>query len=972
MATRDEEERLRTVALRNAQSVLQARRRAEEALRKQSEWLRVTLASIGDAVISTDAEGLVTFMNRVAETLTGWSQTEAVGRPIAEVFHIINERTRQQAENPSLRALREGTIVGLANHTVLIARDGTERPVDDSAAPMRDESGTTLGTVLVFRDVSERKRAEEAHARLAAIVESSEDAIVSKTLDGVIRSWNAGAERLFGYTAAEAIGKLITLIIPPERHDEERAILAKLRCGQRIQHFETVRVARDGRRLDISLTVSPIRDDEGHIIGASKIARDITERAAAARALAENRARLDYAVRLSGVGFWYCDLPFNELVWDERVKEHFWLPADARVTIETFYDRLHPDDREPTRQAIEASILEQAPYDVHYRTVDPATGAIKWLRALGGSTYAADGTPTRFDGVTVDITTQKVDEVRLARALEREREQGRQFQQVADAALTIHSAGSLDCILRCVAEEARRMLGARRAVASLTGGGDWSQAISTVVLSEKDGGSRGYEAQPTGDGIDSLVCRTNRPLRLTRAELAAHSAWRNSSPEAGLLPPPQGCLAAPFVSRGGKNLGLILLADKQEGEFTENDEAILVQLAHLASVAIENARLYSELREQDRRKDEFLALLAHELRNPLAPLRNGLQVIRLAEEDRNAVAQARSMMERQLGHMVRLIDDLLDISRISRNKIELRRSRLLLGDVISSAVETVRPMIEAAGHELTIALPSEPIVLEADLTRLAQVFGNLLTNSARYTPPGGHILLVAERQGADAFVSVRDNGIGIPAESLRSIFDMFSQVDRSIERSTGGLGIGLALVKGLVEMHGGTVAAESAGMGKGSKFTVRLPALEGYPERRIEDGSQGRPEASAPRRRILVVDDNRDSATSMAMMLRLTGNDVRLAHDGAEALQVAAAFQPQVILMDLGMPRLNGYDATRQIRERPWGQSITIIALTGWGQEGDKVRSQEAGCDGHLVKPVNLLDLEKLLTELGSNSRVGA
>jgi PAS domain S-box-containing protein len=587
----------------------------------------------------------------VAEALTGWPQAEALGRPLPDVFHVVNERTRQPVENPALRALREGTIVGLANHTVLIARDGTERPVEDSAAPMRGESGALLGAVLVFRDVTERKRTEEARARLAAIIESSEDAIVSKTLDGVIQSWNAGAERLFGYTAEEAVGRPITLIIPPERLDEEIAILDRLRRGERVEHFETVRVAKDGRRLDISLTVSPLRDAEGRVIGASKVARNITER--------------------------------------------------------------------------------------------------------------------------------------------------------------------------------------------------------------------------------------------KRAEEA--------------------------------------------------------------------------LREADRRKDEFLALLAHELRNPLAPLRNGLQVMRLAAGDPNAVAQARGMMERQLGHLVRLVDDLLDVSRISRNKMELRRSRVLLADVVSSAVETARPLIDAGAHTLTVSLPPEPVFLDADLTRLAQVFGNLLTNSAKYTRPGGHIWLTAERRGEDLFVSVRDNGIGIPAESLRSIFDMFSQVDRGIERSTGGLGIGLALVKGLVEMHGGTVTAESAGVGKGSTFTVRLPALESRPQRRAEDSGQGGPAAEGAGRRVLVVDDNRDSATSMAMMLRLMGNEVRTAHDGVEAVEVAEEFRPQVILMDVGMPRLNGYQATRRIRGQPWGRSVRIIALTGWGQEGDKLQSKEAGCDGHLVKPVNLPDLERLL-----------
>lgn len=656
MAAKDdeEEERLRAVALQNTQSILLARQRTEEELRKQSEWLQITLASIGDAVVSTDAEGRITFMNGVAATLTGWAQAEAIGRPLPEVFHIVDERTRQPVDNPALRSLQEGAIVGLADHTVLIARDGTERPIDDSVAPIRDASGTPLGAVLVFRDVSDRKGAEDAQARLAAIVESSQDAIVSKTLDGIIRSWNAGAERLFGYAPHEAIGRPITLIIPTDRQDEEYEILARIARGERVEHFETVRVSRQGRRIDISLTVSPVRDRKGRIIGASKVARDITDR--------------------------------------------------------------------------------------------------------------------------------------------------------------------------------------------------------------------------------------------KRAEEA--------------------------------------------------------------------------LREADRRKDQFIALLAHELRNPLAPLRNGLQVMRRAGGDANTIAQARDMMERQLGHMVRLIDDLLDISRIGQNKMELRRSRVLLADVVSSAVETVRPAIEAAGHALSIALPPAPVHLDADLTRLAQVFSNLLANSAKYTEHGGRIWLTAEQQGDDVAVCVRDTGIGIPADALPRIFDMFSQVDRSIERSTGGLGIGLALVKGLVEMHGGTVTAVSEGQGKGSAFTVKLPVLR-QPWELLSAVPSDRGQAGAAAgRRILVVDDNRDSATSMALMLRLEGNEVCTAHDGLEAIATAETFRPQVILMDVGMPRLNGYDATRRIREQPWGQAIFIIALTGWGQPDDKVRSQEAGCDGHLVKPVSLPDLAKILAEL--------
>lgn len=369
-------------------------------------------------------------------------------------------------------------------------------------------------------------------------------------------------------------------------------------------------------------------------------------------------------------------------------------------------------------------------------------------------------------------------------------------------------------------------------------------------------------------------------------------------------------------------------------------------------------RAEEQLRDADRKKDDFIALLAHELRNPLAPIRNGLNVMRLAGADEEAVGETREIMGRQIAHMVRLIDDLLDVSRINRNKMDLRLARITLAEAVNSALETARPLIDAGGHSLSVTVPEGPIHLEADLTRLAQVFSNLLTNSAKYTRPGGKIRLIAERRGGEVAVSVRDDGIGIPPESLASIFDMFSQVDRGFERATGGLGIGLALVKGLVEMHGGTVAAESEGEGKGSTFIVTLPVAATPTTSAPTPQANGKPEV---RRRILIVDDSRDGADTLARMLRLMGNDVRIANDGLEGVEAAADFLPEIVLMDVGMPVLNGLDATRRIREHEWGRDMAIIALTGWGQEGDKERSRQAGCDGHLVKPVEFADLEKLL-----------
>jgi signal transduction histidine kinase/ActR/RegA family two-component response regulator len=393
-----------------------------------------------------------------------------------------------------------------------------------------------------------------------------------------------------------------------------------------------------------------------------------------------------------------------------------------------------------------------------------------------------------------------------------------------------------------------------------------------------------------------------------------------------------------------------------------NDDLIGAIL--VAQDITERKRTEETLRDADRRKDQFLATLAHELRNPLAPLRNGLEMMRLAGNNIGSVGQIRVMMERQLGQMVRLIDDLLDVSRISRGRIELRRERVELSQVVTDAVAATRPLIDQAGHELSISLPADPIYVDADLTRLSQVFSNLLNNAAKFTDQGGHIWLTVERRGDETVVAVRDSGIGIPADTLPGVFDLFTQEDRSLEKSRGGLGIGLSLVKQLVEMHNGRVDVSSEGHGKGSEFIVYLSIAEAWNgQQTANDGA----EASHPAKyRILIADDNKDAATSLGMVLNIMGHDTQTAYDGFEALDMAAAFKPDIIVLDIGMPKLNGYDTARRIKVQPWGKNIVLVALTGWGQEEDRRQSQEAGFNFHLVKPLDLASLEKLLAELNT------
>ena len=367
-----------------------------------------------------------------------------------------------------------------------------------------------------------------------------------------------------------------------------------------------------------------------------------------------------------------------------------------------------------------------------------------------------------------------------------------------------------------------------------------------------------------------------------------------------------------------------------------------------------------QLTEANRCKDEFLAMLAHELRNPLAPIRNALHLIRTQSHNANILAQSQAMAERQVSHMTRLIDDLLDVSRISQGKIRLRKEPVDLGRIIASVVEAARPALEAKGHHFSLDLPSHPVRLEADPTRLEQVLNNLLTNAAKYTEPGGRIWLTVEQDGDAVRLSMRDTGIGLLPEMLPRVFDLFVQGERGLARSQGGLGIGLTLVKRLVELHGGRVEAISEGPGKGSEFVVHLPALPAeIPESQADDllGS------IAPGRalRVLIVDDNADAVETLAMILRLWQHEVQVAHDGTQALQVAAAFRPDVVLLDIGLPGMSGYEVARHLRKQTGKRDMVLVALTGYGQEEDLRRSREAGFDLHLVKPVRPETLQVLL-----------
>ena len=652
----------------NVRAILRMRE-AEQELREREAWLKTVMSSIGDAVITTDLEGRVTLINPVAQEMVGWTEAEAEGRPLMEVFRIINDQTRQPSENPIVKVLREGPSAGLAIHTLLVAGDGRETPVEDSAAPIKDEHGNVIGVVLTFRDITERKRDEAGMAQMSAIVESSDDAIISKDLNGIITSWNKGAEKLFGYTAAEVIGKPVTVLIPPGRMDEEPYIIERIRRGETVDHYETVRRRKDGSEIDISLTVSPIRDKSGKVIGASKIARDIGDR----------------------------------------------------------------------------------------------------------------------------------------KRIEIEREE------------------------------------------------------------------------------------------LLRRESAARA----------------------------------------------------------------------EAEKASRLKDEFLATVSHELRAPLNSILGWASMLSEDRLDKEKSARAFEVIYRNAQAQNQLIGDLMEVSRIITGKLRLDVKMVELISIINAAMDIVRPAAEAKQIKLVSSLDPAAGPVSGDADRLQQIVWNLLSNAVKFTPKGGQVAVSLERKGSHITITVSDTGEGIEPEFLPFVFDRFRQFEGDARRAHGGLGLGLAIARHLVEMHGGTVSAASPGKGRGATFTVKLP-LAAPREEASEGGRDTLAGASEISRdgalgpdilrdlRVLLVDDEQDARDLLSQMLTDYGAEVKTCASAAEALRTLDEWRPDALVSDIGMPREDGYDLLRKIRAREpeRGGRIPALALTAYARAEDARRALAVGYQMHIPKPV--------------------
>ncbi len=1203
----------------------EAMRRARHRAEQQKELLATTLTSIGDAVIVTDEAGFVTSLNAEAEHLTGWPTVEAAGKPLAEVFPILNERTRQSVENPVDKVLRLGTVTGLANHTILVSRDGREIPIDDSAAPIRYADGPILGVVLVFRDVTEQRRAQEERARLAEIVKYSGDAIFTKDINGIINSWNDSAQRLFGYDAEEIVGKPATVLFPAERLHEEDHILERLRQGQASERLETIRVRKDGKPIHVSVSVSPLRNSDGEIIGASKIIHDVSALVAAREELVREKELLATTLASIGDGVILTDAA-GRVTYLNRQAQRLtgWTSAEAqsrplhevfriineqtRETVENPVEKvmrlggvvglanhtvlIAKDGREipiddsaaPIRQAggplfgvvlvfrdfTERKRVEEALRQSELqKTADLI--AMTWLRDVGelcASDASVDECLQAIVGAAIAITDAGKGNLQLldpgTNSLTIAAQQGFAepfldfFREVTmddpascGAAMTQHQrmvvdditqseifAGQpslrvlLDAGVRAVQStplisSTGRLLGmisthfaephrptqrglsqldllARQAADYLerrqdqqalrereerfrtmadgapvmiwlsgtdklctwfnrqwlefTGrtmeqelGNGWAEGVhaddfdrclKTYVesfdarepfameyrLKRHDGEWRwvldhgvpiyaseiftGYigscidvterkrteqelqenQARLTGliDSAMDAVIAVNSDHRIVlfnpaaeqmfgcgasevmgesldrfipAAVRAAHRQHIADFGRTGATTRRMGALGAlSGVRAGGDEFPIEASISHLNTDGQKLFTVILRDITERKNLEEQREQLLAgeqELRHQaeeaNRLKDEFLAIMSHELRNPLNVILGYSELLLLNQEiaqspqlhhmaaavKRNAVAQSK------------LIRDLLDLSRLRSGKLELNKEVVSVLGAIENAIDSVRSDADAKGISLGLVFPEDALFVEADPVRLEQIIWNLLNNSVKFTPPQGAITIALAHENGNLSLIVSDTGEGIDQSFLPHVFEMFRQADGSTSRTQTGMGVGLAVVQQLTELHGGSITAHSAGLGKGATFTLTLP-LTTKLKPATTVGATDLAGHALTNMTVLVVDDSEDTAEMLKELLAMSGATVVAATSGADALRLVADKEFDVILSDISMPGMDGFEFLRRLNQIPRNKGVPVLALTGFGRPEDIERAQREGFFSHITKPFDL------------------
>jgi PAS domain S-box-containing protein len=819
-----------------------------------------------------------------------------LGRPREQV---IDRTVREVLGDRADEAIELSTKVHASQTPLRYERNHTGQELLITIFPAGEDTLVSSGV-----DITDRKHAEAAlrhsEARDQALLDSAPVGFAYNAMDGRFSYVNRAFYELVGYSAEELLHKTWQDITHPEDLAADLALGGKVLAGELSSYtMEKRYIRKDGMFVWARLFGNFVRDEAGSPIHGVAIVVDITERKLADQALRDSQQSVILAKEAAQLGIYDFDITTGALRWDERVYELFGLDPNQPVGPETFTDRQHPDDRASAKRKLDGALDPNGDgrYHASYRVISKTDGVVRWVDSVGRVLFDA-GRPVRLVGAVQDVTRKK-----LAEQLLREREE--RFRELANN--IDQFAWSCDRLGEATWYNDR-----------------WYEYTGTT-FEEMQG--KGWQGVIHPAHLDRIIDSLPKCI-------AGGRPWEDTYPIRG---------------KDGSYRWFLTRAVP-----IRDANGAIVRWFGTNTDVTEQRKLQDALQEADRRKDEFLAMLAHELRNPVAPIRNAAEVLARLFADAPQPSSLIGMIQRQSAHLSRLLDDLLDVARITQGRIDLRREVLSVAACIDHALETVQSHIQANRHQLTLARPTEPLYVDADRVRLEQCITNLLTNAVKYTNPGGEICVRLFRENNEAGIEVADTGVGIAPEFLPRVFDLFAQSERALDRPEGGLGIGLSVCKQLIEMHGGSVSGVSEGIGRGATFTIRVP-LHSSPL----DAKQSEAAAVAATQRVLIVDDNRDAADSLAMCLILEGHDAKAVYAAAAALAEVEAFRPDVVLLDIGLPHIDGFEVARQIRAtRP---TIRVVALTGYGQEEDKQRTAAAGFEAHLTKPVDLYSLTTVL-----------
>jgi PAS domain S-box-containing protein len=892
-------------------------------------YLAAIVESSDDAILSKDLNGIIQSCNAAGARMFGYSPSELIGQSV----RILIPPERQHEEDDILQHIRAGERIDHFE-TVRLRKDG--RPIDISltVSPVRDGDGRIIGASKIARDITEQKRARAARSYLAAIVESSEDAILSKDLDGIIQSCNAKAEELFGYTAAELVNRSIRVLIPPDRHAEEDEILARIRRGERIEHFETVRLAKDGRFIEVSLSISPIRDRDGRIIGIAKLARDITEQRRIARALDAQREWFRVTLGSIGDAVIASDADGSVTYMNEPAQRLTgWTTNEAiGQPLANVFNIVNEKTRKPVEHPADLVLRTGHVVGLANHTVLIARNGVE--RPIADSAAPIRDADGRIIGVVLvfrDVTEARRAEEELA-------EQREWFEttleSIGDAVIATDVNGHV-VFMNPIAEHLTGWHLAEARGRSCTG-------IFNIINENTRRTVQSPVSRVLADG--AVVGLANHTV------LIAADGTERPIDDSG----------APIRSRDGRIVGVVLVfrdvTERRRAELERRDAALererLLEAERAARADAERA---------NRVKDEFVAMVSHELRTPLNAILGWTQLMVEPGVGADVVTRGLGVIRRNTRLQTQLISDLLDMSRILSGKLRLDIAQIDLRSVVSDAIDTVQHNADDKRIAIRRELDNAAGLIAGDPGRIQQIVWNLLSNAIKFTAEGGQITVRLRKSGLDAEIAVTDTGVGIRPEFLPQLFDRFHQADQSITRRFGGLGLGLSIVKHLAELHGGTVRAHSAGIGQGATFTVVLPssiaAVVDAPLNVVPRDSV-QPHDSLRGIRILVVEDERDTCEFLDRFLTGHGAQVVIARSAAQALALIDD-KVDMIVGDIGLPDVDGYDLMRRIRKLPAnaGGAMPAIALTAYARTEDRTRAFNAGFQAHLAKPIEPAEL---------------